>query len=159
MPGALVRTPDVVIAIDDGEKFTLTGELYSIDRPGVPFDAVGAAELLQTPSAQPVEFDDRQAHAVLRALDNLRYGNRLAGGSELLRIRDALLGLFPLPSASYELELPGSTGLVGWTSYSGPREIGDRLCTTEGDWRIEGREDQPSGVVKLICGPFMPPPE
>ena len=156
VPGARILIPEVVFAIDDGDKNALVNELLSIDRPNAPFDANKAAQLLQTPSAQPVKFDDRQKYAVLRALDNLRSGNRIDERSELLRIRDALCGALQLPFANYELQLPNSTNLT-WTSYSGPREIGDRLCTHDGDWRVATVEKRQGHDDLLVCDRWVEP--
>ena len=158
VPGARIFTPEVVFEIDEGDKMVLVFELLSIKRADAPFDAETAADLLQTPSAQPVEFDDRQAYAVVRALDNLRDGNRLDGRSELLRIREALRGRLQLPTVSYELGLPGAGDLVGWISYSGPREAGDRLLTHDGSqWRVVSVEKREGQVDLLECEPWIDP--
>jgi hypothetical protein len=157
MPGARIKTPEIVIEIDDEETFLLTGELYSIDRPNAPFDAAQAADLLQTPSAQPVEFTDTQAHAVLRALGNLRSANRMNKRRELMRAGRALDGYHPRGQAiSYNLVLGDQAKDRRWESYSGPYEAGDRLTVPEGDWRVVDRDDGAT-PPKLFCEPFVVP--
>ena len=158
VPGARIFTPEVVFEIDEGDKTVLLFELLSIDRPDAPFDAKAAADLLQKPGE--VKFDDRQAYAVVRALDNLRDGNRLDGRHELRTVGEALRRRLQLPlvSVSYELDLPGEPGLTPWESYSGRRESGELLLTGNGSqWRIVAVEKRPGDVDLLKCEPWIDP--
>jgi hypothetical protein len=151
VPGARIRIPELVIELIEPERRRLDTELLLTDRPGAAYDARSIADALVDAGTEPIELSDEQALAVVRALDNLRWAGHLTGMPNLIRLRDAL----SMPGIAYELlMLAESPRREGFTSWSGPYDVGDRLCNREGTWRVvEVQEREPEQAV-LTCHPF-----
>jgi hypothetical protein len=155
-PATRILIPDVVYELSEEETDMLIKELWATDRPGASFDANAAAERLERPThADPHEFPEVEALALLRALENLRWSGRLHGREQMIQLKDTLVGTLNPRPIGYELRLLDNWAKTqGWASYSGPFDVGDRLSTTEADWRVTDVEQREHGDDLLTCQPF-----
>jgi hypothetical protein len=146
-----------VYELGEAKSRLLAAELTATARKGAEFDAEGAARMSRVAVRQTIEFDDAQALAVLRAVDNLRAGGRLRGALALPRLRRALISHLAAPVVEYELTLTRDrvTSEASFVSYSGHYAVGDRLLTPEGTWTVDGIESREDTNDRLICVPFQ----
>jgi hypothetical protein len=153
----LIYVPETTFEIDRAETDLLVAELRLTARPEAAYDAAAAAERVQ--QASPPEghsFPDGEAHALLRALDNLHWRSHLTNRSRMQRLREALMGTFGTTPIPYDLRFTDATTEGrGWFSSSGPYEAGDRLSTPYGDWRVVGVEEREGDHDVLVCTPFV----
>jgi hypothetical protein len=148
--------PDTVFDIERDETELLIAELRLTARTGAAYDAAGAADRLEQPNdGEPHHFPDPEAHALLRALDNLHWRSHLTNRGRMQRIRDAYIGTFDTRPIPYDLRFTGAaTEGGGWFSSSGTHDVGDRLSTPYGDFRIVRVEHRDEGHDVLTCAPF-----
>jgi hypothetical protein len=151
-----ILIPDTVFDIERDETELLNAELRLTARTGAAYDAAGAADRLEQPNdGEPHHFPDPEAHALLRALDNLHWRSQLTNRSRMLRIREVLMGTFDTKPIPYDIRFTdAATEGDGWFSSSGPYEVGDRLSTPYGDFRIVRVEHHDEGHDVLTCAPF-----
>ena len=151
-----ILIPDTVFDIERDETELLIAELRLTARTGAAYDAAGAADRLEQPNdGEPHHFADPEAHALLRALDNLHWRSQLTNRSRMLRIREVLMGTFDTKPIPYDIRFTdAATEGDGWFSSIGPYEVGDRLSTPYGDFRVVRVEHHDEGHDVLTCAPF-----
>lgn len=156
-PGARqILIPDSTFDLEEMEVALLVRELRLIMRDGAAFDAAAAADKLLAPRGDPITFEDAELLATFRALTNLRDAGALSQRDGLGRLHYILAQIFE-GWVAYELFLLGGVGgveLRPWTSYGGRLEVGDRFCTSDGEWRVTDVEEQDEGDTRLVCQPY-----
>ncbi len=151
-----ILIPDSTFDLEEIEVALVVRELRLIMRDGTTFDAAGAASKLLAARGDPITFDDAELLAVFRALTNLRDAGSLSEREGLGRLHYILAQMFQ-GWVAYELFLLGGVGgveLRPWTSYGGQLEVGDRFCTSDGEWRVTDIEEWHEGDTRLVCQPF-----
>jgi hypothetical protein len=152
-----IRVDDAVYALGKAKQRLLVAELAATLRPGAPFDAKGAATKIKAAGVDPVEFNEPEALALLRALDNLHHSDRLAGARVLPRLREALIAHLKAPAVAYELALVREwRSEARMISHAGSFAIGDRLLTAEGTWTVRELEQRAGKPDLLSCTLFSP---
>lgn len=146
-----VLVADIEVALSTETATQLAEELGLTTREGADFDAAGAARLLEAPAGdQPIQFDRREGWAVLRALDNLFRGGRL--NDELTRLRETIADEIPFEPITYDLFVIGfELEQMSVVSCAGPLDVGDRLLTKEGVWRVRDVTQLTGGGQGVTC--------
>jgi hypothetical protein len=156
MPGARIVIPEVEVELDERDVDFLVAELRLTDNPEGPGEAAGAADKLEHAGVAAIAFDDTEAVAVFKALTNLRSAGALRPG-EMTRLRDLLVGTTGIQPVDYELFLVGVQGGVDtrrWTSYAGTLGRGDRICLSDGAFRVVEVQERDDSPQRLVCQPY-----
>jgi hypothetical protein len=153
-----IAAADIEVALSTETVTQLAEELSLTTRKGADLDAIGAARLLQAPPGdRPIQFDRREGWAVLRALDNLFRAGRL--NNELTRLRDSIADEIPFEPIAYDLFVIGfELEQMSVVSRAGRLEVGDRLLTKEGVWRVREVTQLTGGGQGLTCVSAYEPP-
>jgi hypothetical protein len=151
-----IHIPNGDFDLDQAETDLLLAELRLSTRPDAVYDAGAAADRLERPNdGEPHQFSDPEAHALMRALDNLRWRGHLSNRGRMLRLRDVLIGTRATRPIPYTLRFTDAvTKDENWTSYSGPYHVGDRLSTPYGDFRVICVERRDHDHDVLTCAAF-----
>jgi hypothetical protein len=153
-----IYIPESSFDLDESETGILVEELRLVERDGARFDAASLADKIGGASAAPIELTDAELGALYRALENLRWCDRLAPHEGLKRLHYNVAQVAGVPLVEYELFLIGGDVSVktipSWTSYSGVLEPGDRICIPDGAWRVIEVEQRPVGQERLVCQPY-----
>jgi hypothetical protein len=178
MANVCFHAPRIDVDLADDDLRRVLRELSLLDRPGTPYSARGAADLLVDAQLSDGRLDldewpRAEVLALCRALDHLRnldaavgeartgdatQSRSRAGGarpraSPLARLRDAALAYAGLPVIAYELALRVPDGEERrFRSHTGPYEPGDRCVHAGGAFTVlevgRGGEGQ-----RLVCEP------